>query len=293
MDWVNVSEQRYGSVYTKLDSAVDGQEIDGGFDWTGRCLFVDHANPNPGVSRILDIQAGSESLDTRCMRHFIDVEGWIDGDDVAQQFSLCNEDVVSYASDAMTGTMLQRENAGGVNGWEIFSRGSSGDWGGEGVDVDVGAALASSTEVQDAVLDACSHVQSYGLGQVLPVGFISTSNNLINTLRVTGVRNLGFDPPGPPCTTPPEALNIQTLTLDDGGQPVIHYSDSNQPADVTGYNVYRASVPTGPWTLLGSNVNDMDAGTHGLQYVDPSGDTGARWYYRVAAWNETCTAEGP
>ncbi len=67
----------------------------------------------------------------------------------------------------------------------------------------------------------------------------------------------------------------------------------NQPADVTGYNVYRADAPTGPWVLLGSNVVDMDSGTPDIQYVDQTGNVGGPWFYEVAAWNETCGAEGP
>jgi hypothetical protein len=97
----------------------------------------------------------------------------------------------------------------------------------------------------------------------------------------------------PPCAIPDEELYISTLTIDGNGKPVIHYQDPNQPADVTGYNVYRASNPAGPWTLIGSNVVDMNAGTPNNQYVDTSGDVGGPWYYQVAAWNEACGAEGP
>ena len=92
---------------------------------------------------------------------------------------------------------------------------------------------------------------------------------------------------------PDEEVYITTVTLDGNGKPVLHYQDPNQPADVTGYNVYRAGAPTGPWVLLDSNVGDMDAGTPNIQYVDQTGDVGGSWYYRVAAWNELCAAEGP
>jgi hypothetical protein len=97
----------------------------------------------------------------------------------------------------------------------------------------------------------------------------------------------------PPCSVPDEELYITTVTLDGNGKPVIHYQDPNQPADVTGYNVYRAAAPTGPWALLGSNVVDMDEGTPNIQYVDQTGDVGGPWYYEVAAWNDACGAEGP
>ena len=49
----------------------------------------------------------------------------------------------------------------------------------------------------------------------------------------------------------------------------------------------------GPWILLGSNVVDMDEGTSNIQYVDQTGDMGGPWFYEVAAWNDTCGAEGP
>ena len=83
------------------------------------------------------------------------------------------------------------------------------------------------------------------------------------------------------------------MTIDGTGEPVIHYADPNQPADVTGYNVYRASAPAGPWILLDSNVQDVDTGTPGLQYVDATGDASQVWYYQVAAFNQACRAEGP
>ena len=97
----------------------------------------------------------------------------------------------------------------------------------------------------------------------------------------------------PPCLAPDEELYITTITIDGNGKPVLHYQDPNQPADVTGYNVYRSDSPVGPWVLLGSNVVDMDAGAPNNQYVDQSGDVGGPWFYEVAAWNNTCGAEGP
>ena len=97
----------------------------------------------------------------------------------------------------------------------------------------------------------------------------------------------------PPCSAPDEELYITTMTIDGNGNPVIHYQDPNQPADVTGYNVYRAGAPMGPWVLLGSNVVDMDEGTPDNQYVDQTGDVGGPWFYEVAAWNDACSVEGP
>jgi hypothetical protein len=97
----------------------------------------------------------------------------------------------------------------------------------------------------------------------------------------------------PPCTAPDEELYITVVTLDGNGKPVLHYQDPNQPADVTGYNIYRSAAPTGPWIMLGSNVVDMDEGTPNMQYVDQTGDVGGPWFYQVAAWNDVCGAEGP
>jgi hypothetical protein len=97
----------------------------------------------------------------------------------------------------------------------------------------------------------------------------------------------------PPCGIPDEEIYISDMTLDGNGKPVIHYQDPNQPADVTGYNIYRASNAGGPWTLLASNVVDMDEGTPNYQYVDQTGDVGGMWYYKVSAWNDACGAEGP
>ena len=36
--------------------------------------------------------------------------------------------------------------------------------------------------------------------------------------------------------------------------------------------MYRAASPTGPWSVLGSNVVDMDEGTPNGQYFDQTGD---------------------
>ena len=97
----------------------------------------------------------------------------------------------------------------------------------------------------------------------------------------------------PPCVAPDEEIYIVNVTLDLNGNPVLHYMDPNQPAEVTGYNIYRSPSSTGPWTLIGSNVVDMDAGTANKQYVDPTGGGGATWFYEVAAVNAVCGAVGP
>jgi hypothetical protein len=96
-----------------------------------------------------------------------------------------------------------------------------------------------------------------------------------------------------PCTTPDEEVYISSVSMDGNGNPVLNFQDPNQPADVTGYNVYRAPAPTGPWILIGSDVVDMDEGTPNLQYVDQTGGVGGPWYYQVSAWNGACAVEGP
>jgi hypothetical protein len=97
----------------------------------------------------------------------------------------------------------------------------------------------------------------------------------------------------PVCVAPDEETYITTMSLDGNGKPVLHYQDPNQPADVTGYNIFRATAPTGPWNMIGSNVVDMDEGTPDNQYVDQTGDVGGPYYYEIAAWNGTCGMEGP
>jgi hypothetical protein len=88
------------------------------------------------------------------------------------------------------------------------------------------------------------------------------------------------------------------MTVDGNGYSVLHFMDPNQPDQVTGYNVYRSPDPGLPhdqWTLLASDVIDMDEGTPNKQWVDTTGDPGD-WYYQVAAYNHHCaaeTAEGP
>jgi len=83
------------------------------------------------------------------------------------------------------------------------------------------------------------------------------------------------------------------VTLDLNGKPVLHYMDPNQPSDVTGYDICRASSPMGPWTVIGSNVVDMDQETANNQSVDQTGDVGSPWYYKIAAFNGACGVEGP
>jgi uncharacterized repeat protein (TIGR01451 family) len=104
----------------------------------------------------------------------------------------------------------------------------------------------------------------------------------------------------PDCVVPDEPVYIYGMTVTDDGNdyPVIHFQDPNQPAHITGYNVYRsdtASPPPGSWPLVASDVIDMDEATPNKQWVDSSGDVSPTgiWYYDVAAYNHRCPAEGP
>ncbi len=97
-----------------------------------------------------------------------------------------------------------------------------------------------------------------------------------------------------PCIAPDEPVYIYSVRHDSNNWPILDFQDPNQTSQVTGYNVYRSSSPGAPWpwTLVGSNVRDMDAGTANLQWVDQSGDPGT-FYYQVNAYNSICNAEGP
>jgi len=101
----------------------------------------------------------------------------------------------------------------------------------------------------------------------------------------------------PGCPAPDETIWIYEVSPgpEPDNFPVLNFQDPNQPAQRTGYNVYRSSDPGLPhesWPLLGSNIVDMDESSSNLQYTDSSGDTGD-WYYQVAAYSEACDAEGP
>jgi hypothetical protein len=95
-----------------------------------------------------------------------------------------------------------------------------------------------------------------------------------------------------PCIHPSAALYISSMYR-IGGKPLLAFQDPNPPGSVTGYIVRRAPAPSGPWSLVGSNVGDSDPNIPGMQYLDPTGDIGSAWYYRVAAYNSACAAEGP
>jgi hypothetical protein len=103
-----------------------------------------------------------------------------------------------------------------------------------------------------------------------------------------------------PCYAPDEPIYIYAMRLSTDGNdyPILDFMDPNQPADVTGYNVYRSSDPgldPALWPLLADNVVDMDEGTDNNQWVDTSGDVSptGTWYYEVTPYNAACDEEGP
>jgi len=96
-----------------------------------------------------------------------------------------------------------------------------------------------------------------------------------------------------PCAAPGQEVYISTVSRDPGRRPILTFQDPNPAALVTGYNVYRAGAPTGTWYKMGSNVTDSDPVTPGIQWLDPYGGGTTAWFYRVAAFNGGCAAEGP
>jgi uncharacterized repeat protein (TIGR01451 family) len=106
--------------------------------------------------------------------------------------------------------------------------------------------------------------------------------------------------PSIPCVEPDETVYLYsvTLTTDGNSYPILNFMDSNQPDQVTGYNVYRSSdagLPPGDWPLVASDVIDMDEATSNKQWIDTTGDTSPTgiWFYSVSAYNHRCPAEGP
>ena len=95
------------------------------------------------------------------------------------------------------------------------------------------------------------------------------------------------------CPAPTQAVYIATATLDPNLNVVLHIQDPNQPSVVTGYNVYRATHPAGPYPLHAENIVDMQEAVPDIQFVDVGSNDGGSYYYRVNAVNGFCGAEGP
>jgi hypothetical protein len=107
------------------------------------------------------------------------------------------------------------------------------------------------------------------------------------------------DPCGCTCAVPTLAVFIDSarLSTDGNAYTILDFSDPNQLAEVTGYNVYRssdASVPFASWPRIGSNVGDGEVDP-GLQYVDQTNDASPTglWCYDIVAYTSLCSVEGP
>ena len=104
----------------------------------------------------------------------------------------------------------------------------------------------------------------------------------------------------PACIVPdqPITISLVELTTDANDFPIIHFVDPNPAFHITGYNVYRtanASLAPGAWTLVASDVIDMDEATAGNKWVDSSGmlSPSGVFYYQIVSFNSRCPAEGP
>jgi hypothetical protein len=80
---------------------------------------------------------------------------------------------------------------------------------------------------------------------------------------------------------------------------ILDFTDTNPPAQVLGYNVYRAGQPQPPpatWLLVGSEVTDDDPAMPNIQWTESAGGIpplGGVYFYRVAAANHACGTQGP
>ncbi len=101
------------------------------------------------------------------------------------------------------------------------------------------------------------------------------------------------------CAPPSQALVLSAVDLDGSGFPVLTFEDANPSGSTTGINVYRSSDPSvAPelWEVVASDAPDQDPVEPDHQWVDTSGETppsGGAFYYDGAAYDSTCSAEGP
>jgi hypothetical protein len=97
-----------------------------------------------------------------------------------------------------------------------------------------------------------------------------------------------------PCAAPVHSLLIYMGRKDANDDVILDILDPNQPSAVTGYNIYRDTVPNpAAWTLHAANVADADQGTANVQYIDLGSNAGGPYYYIARAVNASCGAEGP
>jgi len=95
------------------------------------------------------------------------------------------------------------------------------------------------------------------------------------------------------CPAPTLPAYIYMGRRDVNNNAVFDVQDPNQPSTRTGYNLYRSTSPTGPFTLIAGNMVDMDTGTANVQLVDVNSSTGGPYYYQIRDYNGACGTEGP
>jgi hypothetical protein len=89
MNWMNVSTTGFGGGFRKKQQQRhDARDRRAARAGTGRCLLFDGAHPRrPGAACSSSSRAPRASRPLQ--KNFVDVQGWMDGDDVAGQFQLC------------------------------------------------------------------------------------------------------------------------------------------------------------------------------------------------------------
>jgi len=145
--------------------------------------------------------------------------------------------------------------------------------------------LASSLTAGDAVehlsYTSASHGPFYALVRGSDGTQYSTAANYSLTYTFTA------------CPAPTLPAYIYMGRRDINNNAVFDVQDPNQPANRTGYNLYRSTSSTGPFTLIAGNMVDMDSGTANVQLVDVNSSTGGPYYYQIRDVNGACGAEGP
>lgn len=118
--------------------------------------------------------------------------------------------------------------------------------------------------------------------------------NGLNANQYSATVSYRLTPSFTACEAPAQALLIYMGRKDANLDAILDILDPNQPSVVTGYNIYRATVPNpASWPLRAANVHDADAGTANVQYIDAGSHSGGPYYYLVKAANATCGGEGP
>jgi hypothetical protein len=114
----------------------------------------------------------------------------------------------------------------------------------------------------------------------IPAGLVLTSGQTAS-LSATFAPAAGGSVSGSVSVTSDASNSPATITLSGTGvQPVAHSAGLSwiaSPSTVIGYNVYRATISGGPYTLLNSSVVTT------TQYSDANVQSGQTYYYVVTA----------